>query len=154
MDGGINKWEDAADGATDGSGLNIFGDGSIVTSGVLADTNSPDGQNEIHFGDLDTGTIGVTIVWGRWSGPARFREIVEWDQVYNTDYSWSAEASGVAGKFDFDSIATHELGHSFGLADLYEDRCSTMTMYGYGSPGDDHARSLEDGDINGINDLY
>ncbi len=55
---------------------------------------------------------------------------------------------------DFDNIATHELGHSFGLDDLYEDTCFEETMYGYASTGETNKRTLENGDITGIYTLY
>jgi len=55
---------------------------------------------------------------------------------------------------DFPNIATHELGHSFGLNDLYTDGCSTQTMYGYADYGEIDKRDLEDGDIQGIWELY
>jgi hypothetical protein len=33
------------------------------------------------------------------------------------------------------NIATHELGHGVGLADLYDDQWSEQTMYGYATYG-------------------
>ena len=59
-----------------------------------------------------------------------------------------------ANKMDFDNIATHELGHSVGMADLYTNGCSEQTMYGYATYGETKKRSLEDGDINGVRKLY
>ena len=55
---------------------------------------------------------------------------------------------------DFENIATHELGHSVGLADLYESKCSEMTMYGYADYGETKKQTLEDGDIKGIKEIY
>jgi hypothetical protein len=55
---------------------------------------------------------------------------------------------------DFENIATHELGHSVGLGDLDEDRCSDQTMYGYADYGETNKRDLEAGDIKGISELY
>jgi len=55
---------------------------------------------------------------------------------------------------DFENIATHELGHSVGLDDLYDERSSEQTMYGYASYGETKKRTLEDGDINGVYQLY
>ena len=54
---------------------------------------------------------------------------------------------------DFDNIATHELGHSVGMADLY-NTCTDETMYGYSTAGEIKKRDLNIGDINGINSLY
>ena len=145
---GIEKWEDAA------GNPNIIGEGSTTTVPLEADSSSMDGVNEVFFDALDSGTIGVTIVWGIFGGPPRGRELREWDQVYNTYYSWSAETSGVGGKMDFDNIATHELGHTFGLGDLYTTSCTDETMYGYGGYAQTDKRTLNAGDIAGISSLY
>ena len=74
--------------------------------------------------------------------------------IFNTDYSWSLDASLEPTKMDFDNIATHELGHAFGLADLYTSSCSIQTMFGYSTEGEISKRTLEQGDIKGIQTLY
>jgi len=111
-------------------------------------------KNEVYFADIaQEGAVGVTIVWGYFRGNPAWRELLEWDQVYDsTDYNWSS--SGEEGKMDFENVSTHELGHSVGMDDLYDSACSTVTMYGYVSFGDIESRSLEDGDINGVFELY
>jgi predicted Zn-dependent protease len=58
---------------------------------------------------------------------------------------------------DLQNIATHELGHGFGLADLYNTQSQTQilqTMYGYASLGETMKRDLASGDIAGIRALY
>lgn len=150
----INKWEDAADGNQDGiTTKDILGN---ETSGLVdgADTVSPDGKNEVYFGDIEgSSAIGVTIIWGTFRGPPSGRELIEWDQVYDqTDFDWSP--TGEMGKMDFENIATHELGHSVGLDDLYTSGCSEETMYGYATEGETKKRTLEAGDIAGVADLY
>lgn len=140
----IDKWEEAAV-------LNILGN-EIVGLVDGADTISPDDKNEVLFGPLDQGTIGVTIIWGIFGGRPAARKLVEWDQVYNTFYQWSE--NGETGKMDFENIATHELGHSFGLGDLYDANCMEETMYGYATEGETKKRDLGVGDIAGIIDLY
>jgi hypothetical protein len=151
----IDKWEDAADGIVDdGNSIDILGNGTTTYVNLVADTVSPDGVNEVYFADISTqDAIGVTIVWGIFSGRPSNRELVEWDQVYDdVDFDWSD--SGEIDKMDFESIATHELGHSVGLADLYDISCSDETMYGYGSEGETQSRDLNVGDITGISKLY
>jgi hypothetical protein len=142
----IAKWETAAD-------KEILGD---EIEGVIdgADLDSPDNKNEVYFGDIaDPDVIGVTVVWGIFSGPPFQRELVEWDQIYDqVDYDWSI--SGEATKMDFENVATHELGHSVGLDDLYKDSCSEQTMYGYTNYGEINKRTLEAGDIAGVQELY
>ncbi|MFQ6106841.1 MAG: matrixin family metalloprotease [Thermoplasmata archaeon] len=143
----IGKWEEAA-------GVDILGTGSFTNQQLEADFYEPDGLNEVYFGDVaDPGAIAVTVVWGYFSGPPWARELLEWDQVYDqADYDWSS--SGEANKMDFENIATHELGHSVGLDDLYTTDCSEQTMYGYASEGETKKRTLEDGDIAGVKTLY
>ncbi len=150
----INKWEDAANGIVgDGISKNILGDEvQGIVDGI--DLQSPDNKNEIYFADVDyPGAIAVTVIWGVFSGPIQARKLVEWDQVYDdVDFDWSA--TGEAGKMDFENIATHELGHSVGLNDLYDAKCSEQTMYGYADYGETKKRSLESGDIKGVKTLY
>lgn len=151
----IAKWEDAADGNVgNGSSIDILGNGSSTSSALVADTSSPDGQNEVYFADVSSsGAIAVTIVWGYFSGPPFLRELVEWDQVYDdVDYDWSA--TGEVNKMDFENIATHEIGHSFGMGDVYDLVCIDVTMFGYADYGETNKRTLESADVTGIDRLY
>jgi len=143
----IGKWETA-------TGVDVLGNGSVTSSTLEADVASTDGNNEVYFGSIgNEGAIAVTIVWGIFRGPPQFRELVEWDQVYDqVDFNWSD--SGDANKMDFENIATHELGHSFGLDDLYNSECSEQTMFGLASDGETKKRTLESGDIAGVQALY
>jgi len=142
----IAKWETAA-------GVDILG-GEISGDVDGADLESPDNKNEVYFADIEQdGVIAMAIVWGVFGGPPPFREIVEWDQIYD-DVSFDWSASGEAGEMDFENIATHELGHSVGLGDLYNDECSEQTMYGYASYGETKKGTLETGDIAGVQELY
>lgn len=143
----IGKWETAAS-------FDILGAGSLTSEILVADMTSPDDKNEVYFADIaDPGAIGITVVWGIFSGPPKNRKLVEWDQVYDDyDYDWSS--IGETGKMDFENIATHELGHSVGMSDLYNTDCSAQTMYGYADYGETNKRTLEAGDIAGINALY
>lgn len=151
MENSIGKWESAV-------GVEIIGERSITQAPLTADTTSPDGQNEVYFADIeDTGAIGVTIVWGVFQGSPASRRIIEWDQVYDdVDYDWSIDCSpgDCTDKMDFENIATHELGHTIGVWDLYTAECSDQTMYGYAGYGETNKRDLEAGDINGVYLLY
>ena len=86
--------------------------------------------------------------------------LVEWDQVYSNKFDWSldceveGEGEDCTNKMDFQNIATHELGHAVGMGDLYTDPCSEQTMYGYATNGETKKRTLESGDITGLNILY
>ncbi len=151
----VNKWEDAADGIVgNAGGVDIFGWGYATTTLLSSDSTAPDGLNEVYFGSISgSGTIGVTTVWGIFSGPTFNRKLTEWDMVLDQeDFDWSL--TGEPTKMDFNNIATHELGHSAGLADLYQSGCGEQTMYGYGTEGETKKQTLESGDILGISTLY
>jgi hypothetical protein len=42
-------------------------------------------------------------------------ELIESDIFFNTIFLWSTSDAGVAGRFDLQSVATHEIGHFVGL---------------------------------------
>lgn len=156
LSGGVSKWEDSTDGNVgNGVGIDVLGQGATTSVTLIADTQSPDNQNEVYLADIsEPGVIAVTIVWGIFGGPPFARELVEWDQVYDdVTFDWSAEAGGVTDKMDFDNIATHELGHSVGMGDLYNS-CVDETMYGFSSNAETKKRDLNTGDIVGVNALY
>lgn len=144
----IGTWESAA------FGKNILGDGNV---GQVSSTLGSvlDNKNEVAFGKIQSpGAIAVTYIWGNFGGKVSQKVLVEWDQAYSTDFSWSPNAEIEKDKMDFEDIATHELGHSVGMGDLYNSSCSSQTMYGYASEGETNKRSLENGDITGIRLLY
>ncbi|MCX7957540.1 MAG: matrixin family metalloprotease, partial [Deltaproteobacteria bacterium] len=65
------------------------------------------------------------------------------------DFKWST--TGEKGKMDVQNIATHEIGHFFGLD---HTMVFGSTMYPYSNPGETKERSLEEDDIKGICFLY
>jgi len=146
----ISKWETAANRDILGNEVSGTVDG--------ADTETPDGKNEVYFGSIDEpNAIAITILWGVFGGPPPFRELVEWDMIFDeVDFDWSMDCNieNCTGQMDFENIATHELGHSVGLDDLYTDECSEQTMYGYATEGEIKKRTLGDGDIAGVRKLY
>lgn len=123
-----------------------------------------DYRNEISFGDYpQPGVIAVAVVWGYFGGPPSGRYILEFDIMFDTDYKWGytgitiEEDDGIGvitDTMDLWNIATHELGHGLGLGDLYKPRASEETMYGYSRYGETQKRTLNDGDIAGIQFLY
>lgn len=105
-------------------------------------------ENVLSWGRLQAGTIAVTNMWIS----TRTKTVVKFTITFNTYYPWSA--SGASGAMDVQNIATHELGHAYGLSDLYNSRDLLLTMYGYSDYGDIDKRTLGKGDALGVQKLY
>ena len=133
-------------------------DYEVITDGSWDDTvEELDGRNELVFGNYpDPDVIAVCIVWGYFREASGKGQIVEFDIMFDTDFTWgdATDATLDATVMDLQNIATHELGHGVGLADLDEDAAKEQTMYGYSGYGETKKRTLEDGDIAGIQKLY
>ena len=146
IDTAVSAWNDQLSGPVFGSRIANAVDG--------ADRDTPDDKNEVMFGVIeDPGVIAVTITWGIFSGAPRFRELVEWDQVYDDrDFVWGDTDANI-NVMDLLNIAVHEVGHAAGLShpDL---TCTEETMYAYAEEGETKKRDLNDGDIAGIQELY
>ncbi len=155
--GAVDQWEDAADGTINGSGVEIFGGllGTTVDASSIGNTTND--KNEVAFGAIaEPGTIAVTFVWGVFGGKPANREIVEWDQLYDdVDWTFGVVPDGVDDSplMDFESIATHKMGHAFGMGHP-DGSCALETMYATASEGETIKRDLHTGDITGIDRLY
>jgi hypothetical protein len=147
MNAGITEWEKYG-----GSG--IFGDGSLDNN-VTYDETTYDGENTVSFGNYSQpDVIAVTNVWGYFGGAPQTRELIEWDMLFNTQFNWGDATTAGNSVMDLQNIATHELGHSAGMNDLYTTSCNLETMYGYSLEGETSKRDLNAGDIKGIQGLY
>jgi len=144
--GCLSSWETA-------SGRPIFGNEAeeVVNRSSIGQLNN---VNEFMFGAIDDpGVIAVTIVWGRFSGPAQFRELVEWDMIFDEiDFTFD-DATTDSSAMDFLNIFQHESGHAAGLSHP-ANTCINETMYAYATEGETKKRDLAAGDIAGIRALY
>lgn len=129
------------------------------------DFHKPTGDNRVAFAKLrmpdgaEDQTLAVTISHGRYGGPHGKRYIAEFSTVFNDDYTFANCADGHSRceanhMLDFQSIATHELGHAHGLDDLYSSKCTGATMYWNAQPGEIKKRSLTEDDRNSMIALY
>jgi hypothetical protein len=118
------------------------------------DSEVADGRSELVLGDYpQSGVIAVTVAWGYFSVPPSFREITEFDVLFDKDYVWG-EVKNNSEVMDWQNIATHEIGHGVGMGDVYQSGCSLVTMYGYSDYGEIQKRTLELQDIAGLLELY
>lgn len=137
----------AATTAWDGATSRTLFSGAGTTTGSTWGTR--DYVNLVTYGDYGTdGVIAVTVTWYN----RLTRTAVESDILFDTDFGW--DTTGDAAKMDVQNIATHEIGHTLGLSDLYTTSCSAVTMYGYSWNGDTEKRTLEQPDITGIRKIY
>ncbi len=84
-----------------------------------------------------------------------YKQAVESDCWYNSNFGWriaGAESSSSNTIMDIRTIATHELGHTVGLADLYSSTDSNQIMYGYNNGA--AKWYLRSGDKSGLWSLY
>ena len=112
-----------------------------------------DYKNSVSYGQYKTdGVIAVTMTWYS----RATRTAVESDILFDTDFTWG-DATGAttpSDVMDLQNIATHEIGHTLGLSDLYTSSCDLVTMYGYSTEGDITKRDLALPDITGLRKIY
>jgi len=100
--------------------------------------DATDGRNLVTFGDarlLGTGVLGVTFVTSDSQG-----HISDADIVLSRGVEFSTSPGAVAGRFDVESVLTHEVGHLIGLD---HSGLIRATMAPFTDRGDVHQRSLE-----------
>ena len=109
-----------------------------------------DYNNSVSYGNYKKrGVIAVTVTWYTVTD----NTAVESDILFDTDFAWG-DATIDSKVMDLENIATHEVGHTLGLSDLYTVSCSDVTMYGYSTEGDITKRDLALPDITGLRKIY
>ena len=121
-----------------------------VIEGTKGPTIALNQENAVFFADYsDSNVIGRASYWYN----RATKEIVECDIMFNTDFQWGDGKANPA-VMDLQNIATHELGHFFNLADIYDTSKIDLTMYGYSWLGDTQKRDLATGDTLGIQKVF
>jgi hypothetical protein len=138
--------------------ISACGDGSA---------NGRDGRSTQDFGNLDYPgdgePAGATCHWYSFNPETSYGENVEVDIRYNTtDVDFYNTRPGICF-FDIDlmSVAVHEMGHAYGLDDIYQfdgggdwDAHSELTMWYATKACDESNRTLGRGDWKGLSVLY
>jgi hypothetical protein len=95
----------------------------------------------------------TTLAMCRYSFYSNNGEIVDADIYFNgINHTWATDGS--PDKYDVQNVLTHEIGHFWGLSDLYDDASKNCPMYGYASAGEISKRILNADDIAGIRAIY
>lgn len=110
-----------------------------------------DSVNSVSFGDYADGdVIAVTMTWYYPST----KTAVESDILFDTTYTWGTVDAEHPSVMDLRNLATHEIGHTLGLSDLYSAPCNAVTMFGWADYGETIKRDLAPSDITGLQRIY
>jgi len=125
-----------------------------LSDGRSVCSNDPDSVSTVDFGDLANNGNPAVAMACRWNYRG---EAYQSDVRFNTtDYNFTRypRNSNCDDRFDLQSVATHEFGHTFGLRDLpnFDDRY--LTMYKSSFRCRALARTLGRGDALGLRGLY
>ncbi len=141
------NWDRTANscGIPDATNLNSWHLGSTATT----IHTYADGASVIDRGDMASvgcaGALACTFMFTDGAGT-----ITETDQRYNQAVTFSNV--GASGAYDYQSVGTHESGHSIGLT--HANSSDALTMYYAVRAGTTHARSLARGDVIGLRVRY
>jgi Matrixin len=108
-----------------------------------------DGHNTVGFGALPSGYLALTCI--RSVGTS----IVEIDIKLATGVHWALSLSGCVNSFMLEAVATHEIGHAYGMDHVGETNHGRLTMSTYiDGPCENQEATLGLGDDNGLEAMY
>lgn len=155
-------WDDASESFS----VNYLGSTDVLPDTLIYnevyDDYYPDMKNVVGWKNLGASdAIGITYMWV----DLGTMELVDVDTALNSnsayhwwqntsETSWTEGSDPYAYDVDFQNIMTHEAGHWLCLDDLYQKPAGQQTMYGISTEFELKKRSLESGDIAGIQEIY
>ncbi|MCZ6651390.1 MAG: matrixin family metalloprotease [Acidobacteria bacterium] len=114
---------------------------------TVVDQGTPATDDDVNI----AGALAVAFVYRVVSGPET-GEIRDANIVFNgADFVWTASADPEAGRYDIESVALHEIGHTLGLGHSPVAAASLFPRLGAGSR---LARKLSSDDIAGVTAIY
>jgi hypothetical protein len=122
----------------------------LGTTTRKARCGAPDGFNVVGFKPLPAGVLGRTCWW------RINNRIIEADIQLNSNEQWATSLS--ACRFPqamLEAVATHEIGHAYGMGHVGEARHGRLTMSTYlDGPCNNQEATLGRGDMLGLEALY
>jgi len=137
--------------------------GEVVPESGDFDTESFDRTQVIGWKPISSNVLAYTRTvyacnwWLRGADGNVYKLALDSDICFNSNCKWTTDASGASNAFDVQTVALHELGHVYGLADLYDLSASDPRKgdyYQIMNAYDGLQRNLGAGDISGIQSLY
>ena len=126
-----------------------------------------DQDNASTLGFVNRPDLERTLAVTNYLVDTRTGELLESDILFNSSFSWSVADAGESGKYDVQSLATHEIGHFSGLGhsaigETTLDTGGHHRLIAAGTvmfpiafaAGDISMRQLRADDIAGVSDLY
>ena len=101
---------------------NLFADTNTIEISTTKNADKYDGSNVIAFKPFSSAiknALAYSRTYYTYTKVGGYYSAKESDLCYNTLYDWSTSDAG--NKYDLQSVALHELGHTLGLGDLYTD---------------------------------
>jgi hypothetical protein len=141
-----NTWDDAVAANLFADTNTVIVDSSRVVDDPYSSTPKRDGYNVNAWWGLGSSYLGLCRWWTNGVTKDGYYSIIESDIWYSRDKSWTADWNVAVsqGKIDLQSVATHELGHSIGMGDIY-----SSTYGGVLDPSDPRTQ-----DFNQVMNLY
>lgn len=125
---------------------------AIVDGTTTINTNANDGTFAVYWSNLGGGTLGICWSYFAATGNSNCQQsntvwyLNEFDIGFNSSTNWEyGPAAPTGGKFDFESVALHELGHAHGLGHVIN--ASAVMHFAIGP--NTSKRVLSTGEING-----
>ena len=127
-------------------GLNVVTGQDTTNCADGIDTDSPDNLNEIMLGFIEE--PGVLAIMFGWTDLAN--ALVSTDIVFNLHFPWG-NSSVDPNVYDLCSVATHEMGHAYGLA---HTSTALATMEPTAGRDETHKRNLLECEAAGLCTIY
>jgi hypothetical protein len=132
-----------------------IGDSNILRSTYAGSTGATshsvaDGVSTIDKGKMSSVGCGGFLACTRDFYSTVYPWFAESDQRFSDAVTWTN--AGAPGAYDYESVATHETGHTIGLD--HETASAALTMWPSITKGSTAARTLGRGDILGVNSVY